>query len=82
VIVNNNQTWLDIIERHHLGIVLSTNNKSELNQAINKIISDPNEWIKMRDKSFELSLSSYNWTSEYSKLEQVYKKIFLVSKTK
>jgi glycosyltransferase involved in cell wall biosynthesis len=82
VIVNNNQTWLDIIERHHLGIVLSTNNKSELNQAINNIISEPNEWIKMRDKSFELSLSSYNWTSEYSKLEQVYKQIFLVSKTK
>jgi glycosyltransferase involved in cell wall biosynthesis len=72
VIASNIKLWKSIIDDAKCGICVDPLNPKEIAEAIEKIISSPNEAKQMGENGKNAVLKKYNWGIEEAKLFSVY----------
>ncbi|WP_339060564.1 glycosyltransferase family 4 protein [Tepidibacillus marianensis] len=80
VIASNFPLWKEIIEEHHCGICVDPLNPSEIAEAIQWILKNPDEGQYMGTNGRNAAINEYNWNSEKEKLITTYQKVLKIGK--
>tara|TARA_R110001592_G_scaffold163180_1_gene396918 strand:- start:1105 stop:2220 length:1116 start_codon:yes stop_codon:yes gene_type:complete len=75
VIASNFTSWKTIIEKHNCGICIDPLNVSEISNALEKLLNNPDLAAEMGKNGQNLVLKNYNWEIEEKKLLAFYKTI-------
>lgn len=72
VIASNFPLWREVIERWNCGICVDPLKPTDIAEAIDFIVSDPDNSRLMGDRGAQAVISHYNWALEADKLFAVY----------
>jgi glycosyltransferase involved in cell wall biosynthesis len=75
VLASNFPLWENIINTHKCGICVNPLNPAEIAQAIDYLLSDPNEAKRMGQNGYRAMREHFNWATEASGLVQFYKQV-------
>jgi len=75
IITSNFPLWKEIVEKNNCGICVNPLNPTEIADAINYIISNPDESEVMGENGRNAVLNKYNWKIEEEKLFKIYEEL-------
>jgi glycosyltransferase involved in cell wall biosynthesis len=74
VIASNFPLWKKIIEGNRCGLTVDPLQPKEIASAIDYLISNPLQALKMGENARKAAIAKYNWQKESEKLLAVYDK--------
>ncbi|MCV9884751.1 glycosyltransferase family 4 protein [Metabacillus halosaccharovorans] len=75
VIASNFPLWKEIIEGNNCGICVDPMDPKEIGEAINRLVSNPEEVEKMGKNGRYAVETKYNWETESQKLLELYNRL-------
>lgn len=75
VIASNFPLWKQIIEENECGVCVDPTNASDVKNACEKLLHDPQLGQKMGKNGRNAVISKYSWASEEQKLINLYREI-------
>ena len=75
VISSDIKLWKEIVEGNNCGICVNPLNSQSIADAINYILTHPDEAQKMGENGKKSVLEKYNWDNEKKKLFEIYKEL-------
>ena len=75
VLASNFPLWESIINTHKCGICINPLNPAEIAQAIDYLLSHPNEAKRMGQNGYRAMREHFNWATEATGLVQFYKQV-------
>ena len=76
VVCTDFQMWKEIIDKYNCGICVNPNNVDEISSAINRLIKNPEETLKMGINARKAIIEKYNWQENVIDLINMYSKLF------
>ena len=75
IITSNFKLWKEIVEGNNCGICVNPLEPKEIAEAIEYIMTHPNEAEQMGQNGKKAVLEKYNWQVEEKKLFEIYKEL-------
>lgn len=75
IIISNFPQWKDFVARHQCGISVDPMDPRAIAKAIERLISYPEEKVKMGENGKKAVMEKYNWEMESQKLVRFYEKL-------
>ena len=67
--------WKEVVEKNNCGICVNPRNISEIIDAINYLLNNPEIAMQMGRNGRDAVFKEYNWNTQTQKLLSVYEKI-------
>lgn len=75
VICSNYPLWEEIINKYKCGVCVEPNNVKEIKKAIEHIIDNPEEAVKMGERGRQAVFEQYNWGTQEKELLELYDRL-------
>ena len=78
VIASDFPLWKEIIHNNNCGICVNPTNPDEISTAIQFLINNPDQALKMGENGRKAVIEKYNWEVESEKLLNIYNKFMII----